>query len=301
MNVINVNSLRKEYKEKLAVEDINFSLEEGKCTALLGPNGAGKTTTIKMLAGLISPTSGKVTSELFPNTKDLRPLIGYLPQYPSFFEWMSAEEYMMFSGEVAGMNKRDAGKRTADLLELVGLRDAQSRRVGQFSGGMKQRLGIAQALIHRPKLIMLDEPVSALDPFGRREVLELLAKLKQETTILFSTHILNDAEEICDDILFLHKGKLVESGSLKDIKKKYKEAMLTVQFEDKAESYIKHLIGLPSISGHALNGYSVRLQVKEVSSARDEVLKALAENNVPVSKFETSESSLEEIFMKVVK
>jgi ABC-2 type transport system ATP-binding protein len=301
MRVLTVNNLRKEYKEKLAVENISFSLEEGKCTALLGPNGAGKTTTIKMLAGLISPTSGKVTSELLPNAKDLRPLIGYLPQYPSFFEWMSAEEYMMFSGEVAGMNKRDARQRTAELLELVGLMESQNRKVGQFSGGMKQRLGIAQALIHRPKLIMLDEPVSALDPFGRREILELLAKLKQETTILFSTHILNDAEEICDDILFLHKGSLVESGSLKNIKTKYKEAMLTVQFEDKAENYIKHLIELPSITGHSLNGDSVRLQVKEVSSARDEALKVLADNNVPVSKFETSESSLEEIFMKVVK
>jgi ABC-2 type transport system ATP-binding protein len=301
MNVLTVNNLRKEYKEKLAVEDINFSLEEGKCTALLGPNGAGKTTTIKMLAGLVSPTSGKVTSELLPNTKDLRPMIGYLPQHPTFFEWMSAEEYMMFSGEVAGMNKREVRKRTAELLELVGLIDAQNRKVGQFSGGMKQRLGIAQALIHRPKLIMLDEPVSALDPFGRREVLELMAKLKQETTVLFSTHILNDAEEICDDILFLHKGNLVESGTLKDIKKKYKEAMLTVQFEGKAENYIKHLVDLPSISGHTLHGDSVRLEVQEVSAARDETLKALAENNVPISKFETSESSLEEIFMKVVK
>jgi ABC-2 type transport system ATP-binding protein len=301
MRVITVNNLRKEYKDKLAVEDIDFSLEEGKCTALLGPNGAGKTTTIKMLAGLISPTSGKVSSDLLPNAKDMRTLIGYLPQYPSFFEWMSAEEYMMFSGEVAGMEKSDARQRTAELLELVGLKDSRYRKVGQFSGGMKQRLGIAQALIHRPKLIMLDEPVSALDPFGRREILELLAKLKQDTTILFSTHILNDAEEICDDILFLHKGTLVETGSLKNIKKKYQEAMLTVQFEDKAENYIKYLIGLPSITDHTLNGDSVRLHVKEISAARDEALKALAENNVPVSKFETSESSLEEIFMKVVK
>jgi ABC-2 type transport system ATP-binding protein len=301
MNVIIVKDLEKKYKEKLAVEKLNFQLEEGKCTALLGPNGAGKTTTIKMLAGLISPSSGSVFSDLLPNKKDLRLLIGYLPQYPSFFEWMTAEEYMVFSGEVARMDRQGARKRTDELLELVGLEEARKRKIGQFSGGMKQRLGIAQALIHRPRLIMLDEPVSALDPFGRREVLELMGKLKQETTILFSTHILNDAEEICDDILFLHNGQLVENGSMKEIKQKYKEAMLTVQLEENAEKYIKHFIDLPSIQGYKLNGDLVRLEVSDVNAARDEVLKAAAGNGIPINKFEMSESSLEDIFMKVVK
>ncbi|WP_421378929.1 ATP-binding cassette domain-containing protein [Bacillus salacetis] len=301
MNVITVKDLQKKYKEKLAVDKLNFHLEEGKCTALLGPNGAGKTTTIKMLAGLITPSSGSVSSELLPHTRDLRSLIGYLPQYPSFFEWMTAEEYMVFSGEVAGMGRTEARKRTDELLDLVGLEDAKKRKVGQFSGGMKQRLGIAQALIHRPKLIMLDEPVSALDPFGRREVLELMGKLKHETTILFSTHILNDAEEICDDILFLHSGKLVENGTLREIKNKYKEDMLTVRFDEKAENHIKHFMNLPSIQGYKINGDLIRLEVRDVNAARDEVLKAAVENNIPVNKFETSESSLEDIFMKVVR
>ena len=301
MNVITVKELRKNYKEKAAVENLNFHLEEGKCTALLGPNGAGKTTTIKMLAGLVNPSSGEVSSDLLPNSKDLRSLIGYLPQYPTFFEWMTAQEYMIFSGEIAGMNKKEAKKRTDELLELVGLDEAKKRKVGEFSGGMKQRLGIAQALIHRPRLIMLDEPVSALDPFGRREVLELMRKLKLETTILFSTHILNDAEEVCDDILFLHNGKLVESGTLKEIKERYKEAMLTVQFEERAEKYLKYLIGLPSIHGQKLTGDLVRLEVTDIRKARDEVIKAAAEHNLPINRFETSESSLEDIFMKVVR
>lgn len=301
MNVITVKELQKNYKEKAAVENLSFYLEEGKCTALLGPNGAGKTTTIKMLAGLVNPSSGQVFSDLLPNSKDLRSLIGYLPQYPTFFEWMTAQEYMIFSGEIAGMNKKEAKKRTDELLELVGLDEAKKRKVGEFSGGMKQRLGIAQALIHRPRLIMLDEPVSALDPFGRREVLELMRKLKLETTILFSTHILNDAEEICDDILFLHNGKLVERGTLKEIKERYKEAMLNVQFEETAEKYLKYLIGLPSIQGQKLTGDFVQLEVTDVRKARDEVIKAAAEHNLPINRFETSESSLEDIFMKVVR
>ncbi|WP_409251038.1 ATP-binding cassette domain-containing protein [Bacillus sp. SCS-153A] len=301
MNIITVKELQKKYREKVAVENVSFHLEEGKCTALLGPNGAGKTTTIKMLAGLVRPSAGSVSSDLLPNNEDLRSLIGYLPQYPNFFEWMTAQEYMIFSGEVAGVKKQEASARTDELLELVGLKDAKKRKVGEFSGGMKQRLGIAQALIHRPRLIMLDEPVSALDPFGRREVLELMSKLKSETTILFSTHILNDAEEVCDDILFLHNGKLVESGTLKDIKKRYKEAMLTVQFEEKAEKYCKHFIDLPSIQGYKLNGDHARLVVTDIRKARDEVLSAAAEHTIPVIRFETSESSLEDIFMKVVR
>ncbi|RIW35121.1 ABC transporter ATP-binding protein [Bacillus salacetis] len=301
MNVISVNGLSKRYRDKVAVEKLNFQLEEGKCTALLGPNGAGKTTTINMLAGLTRPSSGSIFTELLPNKKDLRTLIGYLPQYPTFFEWMTAREYMVFSGELAGLSKTEAGERTVELLELVGLAEDNNRRVGQFSGGMKQRLGIAQALIHRPKLVMLDEPVSALDPFGRREVLELMRKLKQQTTILFSTHILNDAEEICDDILFLHKGKLVESGTLKDIKGKYKEAVLTVQFEDKEENYTEQLTSMPFVKRHRINGSLLHLEVEEINFARAQVLKAAAGSDMPIKKFETSESSLEDIFMKVVK
>ncbi|MGM0845359.1 MAG: ATP-binding cassette domain-containing protein [Bacillota bacterium] len=301
MNVLSVKELKKEYKEKLAVNRVTFQLEKGKCTALLGPNGAGKTTTIQMLAGLITPSSGSVHSDILPNTRDLRPLIGYLPQYPTFFEWMSGEEYMIFSGEIAGINKKEARERTGDLLDLVGLTEAKGRKIGEFSGGMKQRLGIAQALVHKPKLLMLDEPVSALDPFGRREVLELMEALKKETTILFSTHILNDAEQICDNVLFLHHGELVESGTLKEIKDKYKEAVLTLQFDSTADQFIKHFIGSQFILDHSINGNTVRLQVSNMTKARNEVLKAAVHQTMPLTKMESSESSLEDIFMKVVK
>ncbi|MGF2616707.1 ABC transporter ATP-binding protein [Rossellomorea vietnamensis] len=301
MNVIAVKELRKEYKEKLAVDKVTFQLEEGKCTALLGPNGAGKTTTIQMLAGLITPSSGSVQSDLLPETKDLRSLIGYLPQYPSFFDWMSGEEYMIFSGEIAGISKKEAQKRTGNLLDLVGLSDSKTRKIGEFSGGMKQRLGIAQALIHKPQLLMLDEPVSALDPFGRREVLELMGRLKKETTILFSTHILNDAEEICDDVLFLHQGNLVEGGTLLEIKERYKEAVLALQFEESADQFIKYFTGSPFIQEHTINGGTVHFKVSDVSKARNEVLEIAVQHAIPLIRFETSESSLEDIFMKVVK
>lgn len=185
MNVLEVAKLSKQYKNKLAVQNISFSLQEGKCTALLGPNGAGKTTVLNMITGLIDPSAGKISSPFLKSNTDLRSMIGFLPQFPAFYEWMSGEEYLIFAGELCHLSKSEAMKRADELLQIVGLEEGKKRKISQYSGGMKQRLGIAQALIHKPKLILLDEPVSALDPFGRREVLELMKGLKNETTILF--------------------------------------------------------------------------------------------------------------------
>lgn len=237
MNVLEINNLTKRYSNKTAVENIEFALESGKCTALLGPNGAGKTTTLNMIAGLLAATTGSIKSPLLTENQDLRSLIGFLPQYPSFYTWMSGEEYMMFSGEVCGLTKKEAAERTESLLSLVGLQEGKNRKISQYSGGMKQRLGIAQALIHKPKLILLDEPVSALDPFGRREVLELMKRLKNETTILFSTHILNDAEEVSDYVVFMNEGKVIEKGSLIEVKQRNTENMINLQFAEPASAF----------------------------------------------------------------
>src|SRR5699024_5370688 len=144
----------------------------------------------------------------------------YLPQYPVFYSWMTGLEFLMYSGELAHLSKSEATKRAHALLEKVGIAEAKNRRIGKYSGGMKQRLGIAQAIIHQPKLLMLDEPVSSLDPIGRREILTLMNELKNDMTILFSTHILGDADKISDDILLLHHGQIVESGSMEELRRK---------------------------------------------------------------------------------
>src|SRR5699024_9202307 len=140
-----------------------------------------------------------------PQNEDIRPYIGYLPQYPTFYGWMSGYEFLIYIGKLANMNKDDVNERAEELLALVGLSEAKNKKIRTYSGGMKQRLGIAQAIIHRPQILMLDEPVSSLDPIGRREVLELMEQLKQEMTIIFSTHILSDADEISDELLLLHE------------------------------------------------------------------------------------------------
>lgn len=297
MNMLEISDLSKRYKGKTAVEHISFSLEAGKCTALLGPNGAGKTTTLNMIAGLLTPTEGNISSPLLQKTDDLRSLIGFLPQYPSFYGWMSGKEYLEFAGEICGLSKKVAAQRAESLLVLVGLEDGKNRKISQYSGGMKQRLGIAQALIHQPKIILLDEPVSALDPFGRREVLELMKKLKNETTILFSTHILNDAEEICDHVVFMNDGKVIENGSLLEVKQRNAEYMIYLTFSEQASSFAKHF----SQYEKEMKENILSVHAADLEAVRNDVLRIVLAENLPLVKLELSDASLEDIFMKVVK
>ncbi|WP_226675082.1 ATP-binding cassette domain-containing protein [Rossellomorea aquimaris] len=298
MNVLEVANLEKRYREKLAVKNISFGLREGACTALLGPNGAGKTTTLNMLAGLIRPTRGSIQKTV--PTEDIREIIGYLPQYPSFFEWMTGNEFLVFSGEISGMTKGDAQERAEKLLSMVGLLEGKGRKVGQYSGGMKQRLGIAQALIHKPMLLILDEPVSALDPFGRREVFELLKGLKKETTILFSTHILNDAEQICDEVLFLHEGELIEGGPIEEVKARHHRLKMKLHFNEDSKKFFHFLKEKDWLHNIISDGKQLSFEVSDLERDRSRIFSLISAHGWGVTKFESNEQSLEEVFMEVM-
>jgi len=300
MSVISVKGLKKSFQNVEIIKGIDFELEQGMCIALLGANGAGKTTTLKMLSGLMRPSKGTIHFDGGSQGEDIRKYIGYLPQYPVFYEWMSGKEFLEYVGKLAGFSKIEAKERTAELLELVGIADAKNRRVGKYSGGMKQRLGIAQAIIHRPKLVMLDEPVSALDPFGRREVLELLEKLKKETTILFSTHILNDAEEVCDEILFLHNGEIVERGTMEVLRDKHQQPKIDLSLRENTEDYVKSYMNSGLIDSYTMEGSIASLLVRDIEACKQVILKDITSKNLPLIKFEISRTSLEDVFMKVV-
>src|SRR5690606_24533499 len=166
------------------------------------------------------------------NQKDHRARIGFLPQHPSFFNWMTAREFLQFAGELSHVPKKLLDHRMEEILAFVRLGDVKNKKIGGFSGGMKQRLGLAQALLHEPELLILDEPVSALDPSGRRDVLQLIEQLKNNMTILFSTHILHDAEQVCEDILMLKKGRLIWSGTLEDLKQDYDSLEIKLQTKE---------------------------------------------------------------------
>lgn len=300
MTLIHVEHVEKSFQHLKVIKGINFKLEQGKCVALIGANGAGKTTILKMMSGLLKPSAGRIYFDGQKKGEDIRKFIGYLPQHPVFYEWMTASEFLQYVGKLSGLTAKEAKDRTQELLLLVGIEEAKNRKIGKFSGGMKQRLGIAQAIIHKPKLIMLDEPVSALDPFGRREVLELLEKLKKEATILFSTHILNDAEEVSEEILFLHNGELIESGTMEDFREKYHQAKIDLVFNESAEQLLSLISNHPVIVSVKYDGNKASIYVNDINTAKILILEMAVKNQWHLQKFEISSISLEDVFMKVV-
>ncbi|MEC0241667.1 ABC transporter ATP-binding protein [Paenibacillus dokdonensis] len=301
--LLQVEGLTKRFKDRTVVNGISFSVAEGSCAALLGPNGAGKTTTISMLAGLLQPTKGSI--QLLHGgrpVQDHRPYIGYLPQMPVFYPWMSGKEFLSYTGELAGLTTREAALKTGEWLEAVGLGNEGKRKIGGYSGGMKQRLGLAQALIHRPKLLILDEPVSALDPAGRKDVLSLLRRIRRETTVLFSTHVLHDAEEICDEILMIKAGEIALQGSLDHIRKEYSEPVIRLEVggEKASREWLASVGSKAFVLQAEIAGTRAELTVTDVEQASQELMKDAVAHHVFFRKFESGQSTLEDLFMKVV-
>ena len=270
MTLLTVNNLAKTYDGKTAVNNISFEFEYEKCIALIGPNGAGKTTILRTLAGLLKPSEGTIRISDVASNDDVRKYIGYLPQYPVFHPWMTGMEFLVYSGQLAFLSKKEAKNRAEVLLEKVGIADARNMRIGKYSGGMKQRLGIAQAIIHKPKLLILDEPVSSLDPIGRREVLTLMEELKKEMSILFSTHILTDADEVSDALLLLHQGNIVESGSMAMLRQKYQTSTIALEFESDLPSYQAKVNALESVSGSHVERNVLQVNATDIAIARPE-------------------------------
>ncbi|MCL2594560.1 MAG: ABC transporter ATP-binding protein [Promicromonosporaceae bacterium] len=233
---IEIDGLVKEYGEHRALDRLDLRVEPGSVFGFLGANGAGKTTTLRILLALSRPTSG--TARVFghiPGDAEARGLVGYCPDVPGFFSWMTAQDVMRHAADLFGLPKNIAQARIGELLELTGLAEVKSK-VGGYSRGMRQRLGLAQALINAPRLLMLDEPTSALDPLGRRAVLDLLAELRGRTTVFFSTHLLSDVERVCDTVAIIDRGHLVTQGPLADVRAEYgtHDGRLIVEVDDAA-------------------------------------------------------------------
>jgi len=291
-NKLILNEVTKEFGEKQVIKPLSFSLEPNTTTALIGPNGSGKTTIMSMIAGLLTPTSGSIN---YNGQSDFREHIGFLPQYPSFFPYMSALEYIEMSAQLSNVPKQIIHKRSLEILEYVGLENDIHHKIDTFSGGMKQRLGIAQAIIHQPKLLLLDEPVSALDPIGRQEVMNLIKDLEKSMTILYSTHILNDAEHMTKRLIFLKEGSIVEQGSLEEIQKKYAAPKIIIQFENELEA--NHFA---TTNGYTALEKIVSIDLQTTTTTMKQILTILAQSSYQITKVEKSTASLEEIFMKVV-
>ena len=226
MTAIEIKDLAKTYalgfwrkRQKIALHPLSLSIEEGEIFGYLGPNGAGKTTTLRLLMGIIFPTGGSARI-LGRDMQDprVKAQIGFLPEQPYFYDYLSAAELLHYYAQLSGVPARERGHRVEVMLQRVGLADAGSLQLRKFSKGMLQRVGIAQAILHDPKIIFLDEPMSGLDPIGRREVRDLIQGLKDDgKTVFFSTHILSDAEDLCDRVAVLHQGRLRGVGAINEL------------------------------------------------------------------------------------
>lgn len=226
MAAIEILGLEKTYsigfwrkRPKLALRPLDLKVEEGEIFGFLGPNGAGKTTTLKLLMGLIFPTAGSARIlDMELDDPRMKAQIGFLPEQPYFYDYLTARELLEYYGQLSGVEAKQLSSRVAEVLKRVGLPDVGGVQLRKFSKGMLQRAGIAQAILHDPKVVFFDEPMSGLDPMGRREVRDLMAQLKQEgKTVFFSTHILSDAEALCDRVAIIHQGELRGVGAVADL------------------------------------------------------------------------------------
>src|ERR1700683_2604344 len=226
MPAIEILGLEKTYsvgfwrkRPKLALHPLHLAVEDGEIFGFLGPNGAGKTTTLKLLMGLVFPTAGsaRILGRDWTDPS-VKAQIGFLPEQPYFYDYLTAHELLEYYGQLSGVPARERKQRVERVLDQVGLRDVQGVQLRKFSKGMLQRVGIGQAILHDPKLVFFDEPMSGLDPIGRREVRDLMSQLKSEgKTVFFSTHILSDAETLCDRVAIIHKGELRGVGAVEEL------------------------------------------------------------------------------------
>ena len=294
--MLKINGLYKRFGDKEVLCGLDMHVPANSVFGFIGRNGAGKTTTMKAVLGLIKTDAGEIFVDgervRYGETQTNRK-IGYLPDVPEFYSFMTAREYLRLCADITGMDKNEVASRTEELLTLVGL-DTEKHRIGAYSRGMKQRLGIAQALFARPRLLICDEPTSALDPVGRKEILDILSAAASQTTVLFSTHILSDVERICTDIAFLDGGKIALCGKLADIKAKYRADEYVIETEN-AEGANALLAAFPTLIADGC-----ALSLKDADGMLFDVLRFVSERGIPVLRIERSESSLEALFVEAV-
>lgn len=305
MDILSIENVSKRFRDRQIIDKLNLNVPENCIYGFIGQNGAGKTTTMKMILGLIKADEGtiKVCGEKvkFGQTPTNK-YIGYLPDVPEFYNYMTPLEYLRLCGSITGISRKEIEVRSEQLIELTGL-EKHDKKIAGFSRGMKQRLGIAQALINKPELLICDEPTSALDPLGRKELLDILERVKGETTVIFSTHILSDVERICDRIGVLNKGRLEMTGTLSEIKAHKKCDRFVIQFataEDMKQFESLSIYRKEFKNVEKQENYTMVVTTADVRNKLSVAMKNLAEHNIIPNKLEVMEPSLENLFMEVI-
>lgn len=305
MNSIQVNALVKTYGSVRALDGLDLQVQDGSIFGFLGPNGAGKTTTLRILTGLARATSGTALVagvDLGQEDHKLSRQVGYLPEEPAFYSWLTPLEFLDYLGRLYGLELKIRSARARELLQLVKLGDSGRRRIGGFSRGMRQRLGIAAALVNEPQVLLLDEPASALDPSGRKEVLDLIGGLRGRCTVLMSTHILADVERVCDTVAIIARGRLVVQSERQALLNRY--ALPVFELETNQVEALQRWTGQVAseawVKKAEVNGETARILVADVERAKHSLLPSALQAGLLLRRFEELRPSLEDVFLGLV-
>jgi ABC-2 type transport system ATP-binding protein len=303
--MIEVQNLTKKYGSVTAVNDISFVARPGQVTGFLGPNGAGKTTTMRMLTGFLPPTSGKAIVagyDVFEKSMEVRRRVGYLPENVPLYRDMSAINYLKYVGEIRGLDKRE--ERAEATLEQVGMLHRANSRIRTLSKGMRQRVGLAATLLHDPEVLILDEPTIGLDPLQVLELRDLVRELGKNHTLLFSTHILSEAEQVCDNVVIIHQGQIVAQGSPQELRTQLERGgRVLVRVDAPAEEAFNVLRTVPSIQHVEMSADSsvVATPANPDIDPRPDIARAIVEKGWNLMELRPLAVNLEEIFLEVTR
>lgn len=306
--MIEVKDLTKRYGDHLAVDHLSFCVEKGQVYGFLGANGAGKSTTMNMLTGYIAPSEGEIRihgKDILREPEEAKKCIGYLPELPPVYMDMTVKEYLAFVAELKKVPKKEVKEQLAQIMQMTGIEDVKERLIKNLSKGYRQRVGLAQAIVGYPEVIILDEPTVGLDPKQMIEIRELIRKLSEKHTILLSSHILSEVSAVCDHILIISHGRLVASDSPEGLEKQLKsKAVLKLTALGTLEEVKAALLQLPEIeaveeAGETEKGVKVSVTMREGADCREELFYALAAAKLPIMELQYEKRSLEDIFLEL--
>lgn len=300
--LIKTEGLSKVYRGGVkAIKDLDLEVSQGEVFGLIGPNGAGKTTTIRMLMGVLKPTAGRIFYE--EKEKIIKEQIGYLPEDARFYRFMRIEEYLQWVCKLYPVS--DHKNQVASAIQTAGLEELKRRKINSLSKGQKQRLGIAQALVHGPQILILDEPTSGLDPIGKKEILTILQKLsRQGKTILISSHILPELAQICTSVGILKSGELIIQGAIEDIRRRFPASKLILKFEtldDKLISKFKSSDFVKNLGEQGGADHQLIMEIKDASEAKKLIPKLIADSDSTLTYYDFAHLTLEDIFMETMR
>lgn len=301
--MIEVRDLSKKYKDKLAVKDVNFYMEDGESVGLLGPNGAGKSTTISMISTLLPPTNGTVRyngQDVLKDPKNLRPVLGMVPQEIALYGELSAYENMKFFGKIYHLTGENLENKIQQNLELVGLAERQKDTVENYSGGMKRRLNIAVALMHDPKILIMDEPTVGIDPQSRNYILDMVRKLNREKglTVLYTSHYMEEVEKLCDRVYIMDHGEIIASGTKDELKSILSnEDTVEIKVSAKNEEFPNELSQLTGVNRVVENEFGYNLILSKGEEILGEIFEIAKNMNINILRIDIQTPTLEDVFL----